>query len=258
MAPAKPHLQITSNYEHKHHYTMAPFRFGTFIFNYQAIDVVGPFDLLTNSSRWVLDYIKKHGVHIDQATLDGAPEFEFCHIGESDKPVELLTSRYLVQRTHSVEDCPELDALLIGGPMPEDFSFAPSYKDFIKRHVAAGKLIFTTCTGASALATTGVLDGKNATVNNVEYNYVKRTFPQVKWAKDKKWVVDGNIWTGSGALAGMDMFAHWIKERFGAEYLRLSALGLDYEPRDIDGLFTVFEKRYDDAGQLLSTHDFPK
>ena len=83
------------------------------------------------------------------------------------------------------------------------------YVDLIKRHAAAGKLIFTTCTGASALATTGVLDGKNATVNHVEFNYVKRTFPKVKWSKEKQWVVDDNIWTAGGAVAGMDMLAHW-------------------------------------------------
>ena len=237
---------------------MAPIRFGTFVYEYQTVDIAGPFDVLTNASKWVLEYIRKHGVEIDKKTLDNAPEFEFHHIGDDDKAYKLLTSGYLVQRTTSVQDCPELDALIIGGPMPEEFAFPPSYVEFIRRHVAAGKLVFTTCTGASALASTGVLDGRNATVNHVEYNYVKRTFPKVKWSKEKQWVIDGNIWTAGGAVAGMDMISQWVKEQFGPEILRLTALGLDYEPRDIDGMFTVLPKRYDANGKQISTHIFPQ
>jgi transcriptional regulator GlxA family with amidase domain len=102
--------------------------------------------------------------------------------------------------TDTVDDPPELDHLLIAGPIPETFKFPPKYVEFIKRHHAAGKTIFTTCTGASALASTGVLDGKNATVNNLEYKWISNRYPKVKWTKNKKWVIDGNIWTGGGAV----------------------------------------------------------
>lgn len=73
---------------------------------------------------------------------------------------------------------------------------------------------------------------------------------------EKQWVVDGNLWTGSGAVAGMDMFAHWIKEKFGSDVMTAGALGLDFEPRDINGLLTVLPKRYDAAGKQISTHVF--
>ena len=101
--------------------------------------------------------------------LDRAPEFVFHHIGENLEPFHLMTSSITILPTVTVDDCPELDRLLIGGPIPEEFKFPPKFVDFTKRHVAAGKLLFTTCTGASALATTGVIDGRKATVNNVEY-----------------------------------------------------------------------------------------
>jgi len=40
--------------------------------------------------------------------------------------------------------------------------------------------------------------------------------------------------------------------------MKLGALGLDYEPRDIDGLFTVLEIRFDAGGRQISTHVFPE
>jgi transcriptional regulator GlxA family with amidase domain len=156
--------------------------------------------------------------------------------------------------TTTIDECPELDCLLLGGPNPESFKLHPKYAEFIRRHVAAGKLLFTTCTGAFVAASAGVLDGKNATINHVEYEWVKKRFPQVNWTKEKQWVVDGNLWTGSGAVAGMDMIAHWIKESFGLDVLTAGALGLDFEPRDIDGLLTVLPKRYNADGKQISTH----
>lgn len=98
-------------------------------------------------------------------------------------------------------------------PVPK---FRQSVK-FIQDHVAVGKLLFTTCTEAALVAATGVLDGKRATINNLEYKWVVEKYPNVKWIKKKKWIVDGNIRTGSGAVSGMDMFAHWLEENFWAE-----------------------------------------
>ena len=237
---------------------MAPFHFGALVYNYQAIDVVGPFDLLNSSGKALFNALRFYTPAIDDKLISHAPEFIFHHIGETLEPVHLLSSSITIVPTTTLEDCPELDALLIGGPDIAPFELSPKYAEFIRRHVAAGKLIFSTCTGAGVLAMAGVLDGKAATINNFEYAYTVRAFPKVNWTKDKKWVVDGNIWTGSGAVAGMDMFAHWIKENYGLDVLTLGAAGLDHEPRDIDGAFdTVLKQRYDASGKRLPAHVFP-
>ncbi|KAI0442334.1 class I glutamine amidotransferase-like protein [Xylaria telfairii] len=226
--------------------------FGALVYNYQAIDVIGTTDLLNSAGRDILDALKVYAP-IDESTFSRAPEIVFHHIGLSKEPVTLLSSNLTLVPTTTVNECPELDILLLGGPNPVDFELDPKYAEFIRRHVAAGKLLFTTCTGAFVAALAGVLDGKNATINHVEYQWVKKRFPQVKWTM-KQWVVDGNIWTGSGAVAGMDMMSHWIKENYGLDVLIAGALGLDFEPRDVDGLFTVLPKRYDANGKQISSH----
>ncbi|KAM0708144.1 hypothetical protein Q7P35_004794 [Cladosporium inversicolor] len=234
---------------------MTPTQIGTLVYNYQAIDVVGPCDLLMNCTRTFLSYEQKHQP-IDSTTLEKAREIVVHHIGNDPNAIQLPLAGFRIQRTVAVQDCPELDCLLIGGPMPEGFEFPAEYVELIKRHIERGKTLFATCTGAYALATTGLLDGMNATVNNSEFNQIAAEFPRVKWSREKKWVVDGNIWTSGGAMAGMDMIAHWIKETFGLDVLTAGARCLDYEPRDIDGMHTVIPQRYDSEGKHVSTHFF--
>lgn len=236
---------------------MAPLQFGSLVFDYQVIDVIGPTDLLTSSCN-ELAHLLQEFLPVDPEVLERAPSFNFHHIGLTRDPVHLMTSAVTIVPTTTVEECPELDFLLIGGPNPIGFELHPKYADFIRNHVAQGKTLFTNCTGAIVAALAGVLDGKSATVNNVEYNWAKKQFPKVNWTKSSKWIIDGNIWTASGALAGMDMFSYWLEKNYGLAVLTLGALGLDYEPRDVAGLFRVLPKRFDASGNQISTHVFPE
>lgn len=235
---------------------MAPIHVGAILFDYQAIDIIGPCDLLNSASKAIMEEINRY-TPVDPELRAKAPEFVFHHIGETMKPVHLLTSSVTLVPTVTVDDVPELDILFVGGDSPRSTNLPPKLQDLIRRHAASGKLLFTTCTGAAVVAATGILDGRRATVNYLEMNWLKKEYPKVKWTREKKWIIDGNIWTGSGAVAGMDMVAHWIKENFGLDILTQAGLSLDYEPRDVDGLFTVLPQRYDSAGNKLSTHVFP-
>ncbi|KGO65949.1 DJ-1 domain, InhA-type [Penicillium italicum] len=236
---------------------MAPIQVGTLVFDYQTIDVFGPCDLLNSASRRLMDVINSY-TPVDPKVLAKAPDFVFHHIGETLEPVRLLTSAVTIVPTVTADDVTDLDILIVGGDSPANSNLPSKLQDFIRRHVASGKLLFTTCTGAAVVAATGVLDGKNATVNNLEYYWIKKKYPNVKWTKEKKWIIDGNVWTGSGAVAGMDMVAHWIKENFGLDVLIQAGLSLDFEPRDVDGLFNVLPQRYDSTGKKISTHVFPE
>ncbi|KAL7940240.1 class I glutamine amidotransferase-like protein [Trichoderma barbatum] len=234
---------------------MATIHVGTLAFAYQIMDSAGPTDLLCSANRSALQALTKYGP-IDEELISRAPQFVFHQIGVNRDPVFLGSSQLIILPTTTVDECPELDILLVPGPYLGNFELHPKHADFICRHVAAGKLLWTTCTGASVVASTGVLDGKRATVNNVEYNWVRKRWPKVKWTREKKWIIDGNIWTGSGAYAGTDMVAHWLNENYGLDLLIQAANSLDYEARDADGLYTVFPQRCDSQGNKLSTHVF--
>ncbi|KAL6231203.1 hypothetical protein BDW75DRAFT_50115 [Aspergillus navahoensis] len=233
---------------------MAPIHVGALLFDYQAIDVIGPFDLLNSASKAFLAALAQYTT-LSSETIDKAPEFIFHHIGETSEPVT-LTAGFTLVPTTTVNEAPELDILLIGGDSPIHSKIPESFKEFIRRHVTSGKLLFTNCTGAAVVAQTGALDGKNATLNKLEFDWVKERYPAVKWTKAKNWIVDGNVWTGSGAVAGMDMVAHWIIENYGLDVLTEAARSLDFEPRDVDGLFTVLPPRFDAGGKRVASHIF--
>ncbi|RFU79702.1 hypothetical protein TARUN_2508 [Trichoderma arundinaceum] len=234
---------------------MAPIHVGTLAFAYQAIDSVGPTDLLSSAKKSTFQLLKQY-VQIDEELISRAPEFVFHHIGVKREPILLGTSQLSIIPTTTVDECPEIDILLVPGPYLGNFELDPKHAELIRKHVAAGKLLWTSCTGASLVASTGVLDGKRATVNNIEYEWVRKRWPKVKWTREKKWMIDGNIWTGSGAYAATDMAAHWLMENYGLDVLIEAGNSLDYEARDADGLYTVFPQRYDPQGNKVSTHIF--
>ncbi|KAK6714673.1 hypothetical protein SNK04_005606 [Fusarium graminearum] len=234
---------------------MAPVQFGILVYDFQALDVIGPMDLINSCSKTSMQIMSPF-MKIEQETISHAQDFVIHHVGHSRDPITLTCGSVTITPTTTLEECPELDILLLGGPDPSTFELHPKYADFIRKHVAAGKLLFTTCTGAVVAALAGVLDGKNATVNHGAIPFLKEKFPSVNWTDEKKWVVDGNIWTSGGAIAGMDMFAHWVKENYGLGVLIHGSSVLDYEPRDVDGILDVIPKRFGADGKQLPTHVF--
>ncbi len=207
---------------------MAPIQFGFLMVPYQALDSVGPLDVLHACSRPYLHILEQMGG--PPGIADRGIDIEFHHINETMSPVT-LTGRMSINPTTTCDDCPPLDYLLIGGPATFDLS--PRFVEFIHEHVKRGKVLFTTCTGGIVAAAAGVLDGKNATTNHGAVPTAKHLFPKVKWTQEKQWVVDGQFWTSGGACAGMDMMANWVMENYDMDVAKGGFMVLDYEPRDV-------------------------
>lgn len=229
---------------------MAPIQFGVLMVPYQVLDVAGPLDILSSSSKALMcpaiaagffqtAYFKQlvPDQEASKTLGDRAIDIEFHLVGETLEPV-LLTTNTSVNPTTTTDTCPPLDYLLVGGPDPAKEHLTPAFEKFLKAHVAAEKGLFMTCTGSFAIAGSGVLDGKRATVNHALLEFAAMKFPNVKWVKEQ-WVVDGKIWSAGGACAGMDMMASWVRENYDADVAKVGLAMLDFEPRDIHGKVIV-------------------
>ncbi|KAH7317918.1 putative intracellular protease 1 [Rhexocercosporidium sp. MPI-PUGE-AT-0058] len=212
---------------------MAPIQFGILMIPYQMLDVAGPLDILSSSSKSLLAPYEAAGFPGMEGLSEKAIDIVFHHINTTMDPV-LMTANISLLPTTTVDTCPPLDYLLIGGPDPMTFKLDDQFAEFLRKHVAAGKGIFTTCTGALAISSSGVLDGRKATTNHMALETAKQLRPQVNWVKDQ-WVEDGQFWTAGGACAGMDMFSHWVALHYAAEVAKMGLASLDFEPRDIEG-----------------------
>jgi transcriptional regulator GlxA family with amidase domain len=73
------------------------------------------------------------------------------------------------------------------------------------------------CTGAFALAATGLLDGRRATTHWMHAPMLARQFPRVTVEPDRLYIEDGPILTSAGSAAAIDMFLHLIRREHGAE-----------------------------------------
>jgi transcriptional regulator GlxA family with amidase domain len=90
-----------------------------------------------------------------------------------------------------------------------------------------GVAIASVCTGALLMAAAGLLVGRPATTNRLALDRLRETGAEVI---DERVVDDGDLLTAQGVTSGFDL-ALWLVEReMGAEFARLLAAGVEYEP----------------------------
>jgi len=102
--------------------------------------------------------------------------------------------------THSVNDAPPIDLLMVPGGI--HVGNDAWIEDFISKRFSAIDFVASVCSGAQSLAQAGVLDGKRATTNKYFWNAVAGAYPRVTWIPSARYVHDGKIWTSSGVSAG--------------------------------------------------------
>lgn len=214
---------------------MAPIQFGVLMIPFQLVDCAMPLDVLSSSSKPYLVGMEVAGVpsHVAQKGI----EIEFHYIGATSLDPVQHTAGFKSVPTITCADCPKLDYLLVGGPDPQYIQTMPKeFIKFLQERVNEVKTIFTTCTGGMVVAASGILDGIEATTNHGAVPMAERMMPNVKWTKEKQWVVseDGKFWTAGGACAGMDMAAHWVMQNYGMDVAMCGFTALDYHPRGLD------------------------
>ena len=180
---------------------------------YQLIDGVGP-----------IEYIESH----TQATLrnaGGVPEdisskganIVWHYIHSDLSPVQPSTGSPQYPTT-TYRDCPELDYLLVAGgnpftPLPE--GCAAFLKDLIAKESFRGLL--TVCTGSVIVAQSGILDGLHMCSDKFALRALANAGQlnrKVKWVGDKRWNVDGKVWSSAGITAGLDLAAEFARVHF--------------------------------------------
>jgi transcriptional regulator GlxA family with amidase domain len=85
------------------------------------------------------------------------------------------------------------------------------------------------CTGAFALAKTGLLDGKAATTHHSAYAELAAAFPAVKVKRGARFVDLGSIATSGGLTSGMDLALHVVDRYFGRPTAMRTADNLEYQ-----------------------------
>jgi len=121
------------------------------------------------------------------------------------------------------------DILVIpGGDSALEAAKDPELMDWLRRTSANAERVMAVCTGTVLLGMTGVLDGKRATTNKLDFTATVPLAPGVTWVKQARWVRDGKFYTSSGVSAGMDMALAVAADLFGQDQAEEMAVGSEY------------------------------
>ncbi|MEM9797983.1 MAG: DJ-1/PfpI family protein [Pseudomonadota bacterium] len=88
--------------------------------------------------------------------------------------------------------------------------------------------VMAVCTGSVLLGMTGMLDGRRATTNKLDFKDTVPLAPKVDWVTPARWVEDGKFFTSSGVSAGMDMALAVAARLFGRNRAEDMAVGCEY------------------------------
>ncbi|EGX95336.1 ThiJ/PfpI [Cordyceps militaris CM01] len=191
-----------------------PRNFGVVMYNsFDLLDISGsvePLFLLSSQQRLNLSLIAETLEPVHMRPAPGESYTAGSHFQLSINP------------THTFADPPpDIDVLFVPGGGGERFGDNSAAVDFVRRTYPKVRYLITVCTGAGVAAQAGVLDGKRATTNKWAWKDVVSNGNNVQWTSPARWVVDGNIWTASGVVSGIDVIFEFMETFYGEEIVRL-------------------------------------
>jgi cyclohexyl-isocyanide hydratase len=130
--------------------------------------------------------------------------------------------------TATLSSSPPLDLVLVPGgaginPLLEDAEVLA----FLRRAAAGARYVVSVCTGALLLGAAGLLRGRRAATHWMSRDLL-RAFGAEPFAD--RIVVDGNIFTGGGVTAGIDVALTVATEIAGRATAEAIQLAIEYEP----------------------------
>ena len=128
----------------------------------------------------------------------------------------------------TLANCPPLDLVLVPGgaginPLLEDQDVLA----FLRRAAATARYVVGICTGSLVLGAAGLLRGKRAGTH-----WMSRDLLRVFGAEPvaERVVVDGNLFTGGGVTAGIDVALTVAAEIAGRAEAEAIQLAIEYDP----------------------------
>jgi putative intracellular protease/amidase len=156
-------------------------------------------------------------------------ETEIITVAKGCDPVASVHGQRIVVDT-TISEKNDYDLLFIpGGDSALIQSKDEELMQWIREASANAERVMAVCTGTVLLGMTGVLDGRKATTNKLDFTKTVHLAPRVEWVKEARWVEDGKFFTSSGVSAGMDMALAVMADLFGMAMAEKIAKGCEYE-----------------------------
>lgn len=153
---------------------------------------------------------------------DDSP-FDLMTVALTDE-VMGMTGGFLMKPHHTIETAPDPDLIVIpahGG--------TKETLDWIKQRSEKTALTMSVCTGAFALAQTGLLEGKQTATHHDYWDMFAERFPDLDLKRGPRFVDNGVVASAGGLTSGIDLALHVVERYFGRDVAQTTATYLEYE-----------------------------
>ncbi|GJM38075.1 MAG: glutamine amidotransferase [Acidimicrobiales bacterium] len=170
-----------------------------------------------------LDVIGPHDV------LSRLPGAEAISVSKDGGPVNADTGALGLTPTHAMADVDSCDILVVPGGLEGTFAAAADEEilDWIRAVTADATWITSVCTGSLILGAAGLLEGKRATTHWAAIDLLATSGAE---PVRERVVFDGNVVTGAGVSAGIDMALTLAAAIAGDDTAKALQLGIEYDP----------------------------
>ena len=174
---------------------------------FTALDFIGPYEVLRN-----------------------LPDAEVRFVWHEPGPVAADSGALLVGATHSFDETPSPDIILVpGGMTTMEHARDEKLLDWVRRAHRNATWTASVCSGSLILAAAGLLEGKRATSHWIVVPMLK-TFG-VTPVGDERIVHEGDIVTCAGVSAGIDLGMWLVGQIAGEARAKAIQLTIEYDPQ---------------------------
>ncbi len=190
----------------------------------------------------------------DPRVAPGDPWYRLFICGDTSAPVTADTG-FQILVPHGLETLAEVDTVIVT-PTYRPEEVAESVFAALRQAHARGCRILSLCTGAFVLARAGLLDGRRAATHWTECDELARRFPLVSVDAGVLYVDEGDILTGAGSAASIDLLLHIVRQDYGSDVATQLARQLVVPPQRDGGQAQFIEQplpELDDANLFADT-----
>lgn len=117
----------------------------------------------------------------------------------------------------------EPDVVIIPFMMP---AYDAARDTWLRERARRGVRIVAICAGAETLARAGLLAGREATTHWYELKRLAKAYPNARWRRDRRWIVDGPVTTTAGVTASIPASLALLRDLAGEDVMRTTAARL--------------------------------
>ncbi|WP_344025151.1 GlxA family transcriptional regulator [Streptomyces luteireticuli] len=144
-------------------------------------------------------------------------DLRVCTVDTEEEGAARARSWFRTQTPYGAEELVTADTVLV--PASADVHGDPPAEllDALREAHRRGARLVSLCSGAFTLAATGLLDGRTATTHWAYARLLAERHPAVRVDPAVLYVDHGDIITGAGSTASIDVCLHLVREDFGVE-----------------------------------------